>query len=730
MAEFQELTRGTLRGEIRHVVFQSEDGVFAILRIVDGDGVEHTVRGPVGGLAAGQNIEVEGYWERHAEFGRQFRAENCRIRLPSTPEGIKRFLASGAIPGIGPKTAAMIVEHFGEETLTVLDRYPGRLREVPNIGPKKAESILSGWRESAARREGYIYLQGLGITPSCCARLFKCYGEQAPLVVRTNPYRLAEEVDGIGFLKADEIARALGIAPDAPERMTAAAVHAINTLIGSGHVCTPEAELVRQTAELTGQDEAHAASGITTALERRLLRRLDGMIYTPLLARAETELPERVAALALVREFPAQKMARIPARNELILSDEQQQAVDWCSRTPLSIITGGPGVGKTTVVGEIVRRAKAAGLRIALAAPTGRAAKRLGESTGMTAKTLHRMLQFDPNTNRFGFDASAPLPCELLIVDEVSMLDILLALALFRAIRPGTAVVLVGDSDQLPSVGPGTVLADFLASGWFHVTPLHKIFRQAEGSRIITNAHRVNRGQLPEKPLPGAPLTDFYWIEQDDPEKTLETVEKLLLSRIPARFGLDPVNDIQVLTPMNRGSCGTIAINALLEPLLNPGDKPQFRVGERLCKSGDKVMQTANNYEKGVFNGDLGRIGRIDSKRKKFTVIFDGGRLAEYEFEEFDQLSCAYAVTVHKAQGNEFPAVVLPLLTQHYMMLQRNLLYTAMTRARRLLVLVGSRKAVELAVGNSRLEPRFSLLRERMHAIRQKCTELATFRKN
>ncbi len=730
MAEFQELTRGTLRGEIRHVVFQSEDGVFAILRISDGDGAEHTVRGPLGGLAVGQHIEADGYWERHSEFGRQFRAENCRISLPSTPDGIKRFLSSGAIPGIGPKTAAEIVDHFGDQTLTVLDRYPKRLLEVPNIGPKKAESVLAGWRESAARREGYIFLQGLGITPNCCARLFKCYGEQAPLVVRANPYRLAEEVDGIGFLKADEIARALGVAPDAAARMTAAAVYAVNNLIGSGHVCSPEPELVRQVIELTGQDETRAAAGIAAALERNLLRRLDGMIYTPLLARAETGLPELVAALALVREFPAQKMARVPEKGGLPLSDEQELAVEWCSRTPLSIITGGPGVGKTTVVGEIVRRAKAADLRVALAAPTGRAAKRLGESTGMTAKTLHRMLMFDPNTNRFGFDGSTPLQCDLLIVDEVSMLDLLLALALFRAIKPGTAVVLVGDSDQLPSVGPGTVLADLLTSGWFHVTPLRKIFRQAEGSRIITNAHRVNRGLLPEKPFPGAPLADFYWIEQDDPDKAIGTIEKLLLERIPARFGFDPVDDIQVLTPMNRGSCGTLAINERLEPLLNPGDKPQFRFGERICKTGDKVMQTANDYEKGVFNGDLGRVGRIDAKQKKFTVIFDGGRLAEYEFDEFDQLAGAYAVTVHKAQGSEFPAVVLPFLTQHYMMLQRNLLYTAMTRARKLLVLVGSRKAVELAVGNTRREPRFSLLEARLREMREKCAGLETFRGN
>ena len=724
MNDVQGLTLARLRGEIRRVVFENEDTQFAVLKVVDDSGLEHAATGPMAGLAAGQYLEMEGYWERHPEFGRQFRAESYQIRLPNTADGIKRFLSGGAIPGIGKKTASLIVDYFGDQTLVVLDNFAKRLEEVPGIGKKKAEAVVRGWRESAGRRESFIFLQGLGITPAYCARLFKRYGDAAPQVVRKNPYRLAEEVDGIGFLKADEIARNLGIAPDSIDRLAAAAVFSVNTLVGNGHVCLPLAELVRQTSELAKQPPAQAEAGIGAAIERRLLRKLDDMIYTPQLARAETELPELVASLALVRKFAGQRMHPVPGDNGIVLNQEQQRAVDEVSLAPLSIITGGPGVGKTTVVGEIVRRAEAAGLRIGLAAPTGRAAKRLSDSTGLTAKTLHRLLQFDPNSNRFQMDSSSPLEVDLLIVDEVSMLDILLALALFRAVRPGTSVVLVGDADQLPSVGPGTVLASFLASEWFQVTRLVQIFRQAENSHIITNAHRVNRGLLPEKPLPGSQaLTDFYWIEQDDPDKALAVIEKMVAERIPARFHFDPVDDVQILTPMNRGSCGTVAINERLQALLNSGDKPEFRFGERVYRAGDKLMQTTNNYEKNVFNGDLGRLGRISLKDKTFTVIFEGSRLVEYNFDEADQLTRAYAITVHKSQGSEFPVVILPFLSQHYMMLQRNLLYTAMTRARKLLILVGSRRAVQMAVDNARLEPRFSLLTQRLAALRRKLHE-------
>lgn len=718
MTELQGQERATLRGEITRVVFESEDGSFAVIRVREPGSREYTARGPVAGLVAGQEIELEGVWEQHAEFGRQLKAERFRIILPSTPDGIKRYLSSGAIPGIGKKTAGLIVDHFGEKTLSMLDGGSEYLKTVPGIGPKKAEAIANVWRESAARRDSYIFMQGLGITPAFCSRLFKRYGEAAPQMVRTNPYRLAEEVDGIGFLKADEIAKALGIPRDSVPRMTAAAVYTLNNLISNGNVCCSLEELTAATSELSGEPPERARLGIEAAVERRLLRIMDGQIYTPMLARAELELPELVAQLALDPGFAGKKLRPV-AGSKLALNTEQQLAVDRVNEAALCIITGGPGVGKTTVVGEIVRRAKKAGLKIGLAAPTGRAAKRLSESTGVTAKTLHRLLQFDPNTNKFTYGADAPLPYDLLIVDEVSMLDILLAQALFRAIPAGCSVLLVGDKDQLPSVGPGTVLASFIESGWFLVTELMQIFRQAEGSRIIVNAHRVNRGLMPEKPqMHDGELSDFYWIEQDDPEKALAIIEKLISDRIPARFGFNPVDDVQILTPMNRGCCGTVAINERIETLLNPEDLQQFRFGERVFKVGDKVMQIANNYDKGVFNGDMGRLTRINVPAKKFSVVFDGPHLVEYSLDEADQLTRAYAVTVHKSQGCEFPVVILPFLSQHYMMLQRNLLYTAMTRARKLLILVGSRRAVQMAVANSRIEPRSTLLTQRLQEKR------------
>ena len=719
MPQEDTLFSATLRGEVTRIIYENREGTYAVLRLRDSRNEEKTVVGALNGIEPGQCIEATGRWEKHAEYGTQFRAIRFRPVLPSTHDGIIRFLGSGAIPGIGEKTARMIVDYFGEETLQMLEHYPKRLCDVPGIGRKKAAAIIEKWKESASRRDIFIYLQGLGITPGYCQKLYKRYGDKTAEIVRANPYRLAEEVDGVGFLKADEIAAEIGIARNSPERLTAAAVYEMNQAIGNGHAGYPESAFARCVAELAGQPVELAMAGIDRAVTRRMLVRQDGMIYSPPLARAERELPERIRLLAEAADFAGRRCRDAgPAR--LHLNAAQQLAVERVAQSPLTIITGGPGVGKTTVVGEIVRRAQKAGLRIAAAAPTGRAAKRLGEATGITAKTLHRLLAFDPQNGRFGYDDTNPLPCDLLIVDEVSMLDLLLALALFRAVPPGAGVVLVGDRDQLPSVGPGTVLASFIESGWFLTTELTEVFRQAQNSRIIRNAHRVNHGLLPEKNEREDRLSDFYWIEQDDPDKVLELIVRLAAERIPRRFRLNPIDDIQVLTPMNRGVCGTIAVNTRLQQALNGGDKPQFRSGERLIRSGDKVMQTCNNYEKLVFNGDLGRVSQINTARKTFQVVFDGNRTVEYTWDEAEQIASAYAITVHKSQGSEFPAVILPMLSQHFVMLQRNLLYTAMTRARRLLVLIGSRRALEIAVRNTRLAPRYSQLTERLKAERRR----------
>ena len=719
MPGFQTLTKTKITGEVIRIRFENPESGFAVVTIRSVTGDKFAAKGIMPGISVGQHIEADGYFEEHPEFGKQFRLESFRIVPPSTQDGIARFLRH-SIAGIGPKTAAAIVEKFGAETVTILDLFPGRLKEVRKIGKNKAEKIIAAWKNSRDRREDLIFLQGLGITPAYCARLFKQYNSETVEVVRSNPYRLAEDVDGIGFIKADAIARNLGFAADSPLRMQAAAVYSLNEMIGDGHVCAPEAELLKHVCELTGQDHQCAQNGIRTALDRKLLFEIDRCIYTPATARAELILPKMVAKLAASGQFPGEKMRRIPARKDLELDPLQQSAIDSLFSRPLNIITGGPGVGKTTVIGEIVRRAKTARLKIMLAAPTGRAAKRMSESSGTGAKTIHRLLMFDPATMKFSHNSSNPLDCDILVVDEVSMLDIILAASLFAALRPGTSLVLVGDADQLPSVGPGNVLADLIGCGFFGVTRLTRIFRQSAGSGIIANAHRVNAGMLPQKELiKNGDLSDFYWIEQDDPDKVAAIISSLVQERIPERFHFDPMNDIQVLTPMNRGECGTAALNTMLSDLLHHDSVPSFQFGNTVFKSGDRVMQTTNNYDKNVFNGDLGRIIRLEVENKKFHVCFDDDRFVEYNFDEAGQLSLAYAITIHKSQGSEFPAVIIPLLTRHYVMLQKNLLYTGMTRAKKLLILIGPVKAVELAIKNVRRRPRFSNLARRLQELHQ-----------
>jgi exodeoxyribonuclease V alpha subunit len=716
----RSLTEYTLRGEIARVIFENDAGTYSVLRVNDAQGVQYTVVGSFSGAFEGQSIEVTGHWEKHQEYGRQLRAESFRFILPSSRDGIIRYLASGMIEGIGPKLAECIVDHFGEKTLEILDRYSARLKEIPGIGKKRAEMIRDAWHEQAARSDIFIFLQGLGISSLYCQKLYKTYGDRAAEVVKENPYQLAEDITGIGFLMADKIAISLGIEHNAVQRLTAGAVYSMNQLTQSGHCCYPQELFIEKCAEILRVSNEEALQGINNAINKQLILTSENMIYNASLFKAEAELPAHVLRLASVQGHSGERMQQVPARNDLNLSHEQIGAVENTARYPLSIITGGPGVGKTTVVGEIVRRAAVAGLRVYLAAPTGRAAKRMSESTNFPARTIHRLLKWEPAEGRFAYNQKHPLPCQVLIVDEVSMLDVPLALSLFRAIKDGTTVILVGDSDQLPSVGPGTVLHSFLQSGMFSVTHLTKIFRQGAGSKIIVNAHRVNRGQMPEEDQKANQLSDFYWIRQEEPEKALELIVKMTSERIPQRFNFHPVNDIQILTPMNRGLCGTQGLNQSLQEVLNAGHKPQFKLGERVFKAGDKVMQTSNNYDKNVFNGDMGRIGKIDHGAKKFMVYFDGSRAVEYEFTEVDQLTLAYAITVHKSQGSEFPVVIVPMLTQHYMMLQRNLLYTAMTRAKKLLILIGCEKAVGMAVKNTRLERRYTLLTERLQDLRRK----------
>lgn len=703
----------TIRAEIRRVVFETSDSSYAVLRLLDENEREFTAVGPIVSPVEGQTIEVTGNWEKHSEYGRQLRVTSYRYTLPATKEGLIRFLSSGAVNGVGKTLATAIVNYFGERTLTVLNNSPSELLHVPKIGKKKAKAIADSWKESASKREAFIFLQGLGITTAYCNRLFKKYGEDAVNVVKQNPYRLAEEVDGIGFKKADEIALEMGIPPTALERLTAAAVYCINQTINSGHVGYPENLLLDEMAKLIELDTELLRNGIAHALKRKLLISRDGLLYAPMLAFAESELPKHIKRLASAEKFVGEKTKYAKTIKENItFCDAQISAVERIAQQPLTIITGGPGVGKTTVVREIVRRAVDVGLKVALAAPTGRAAKRLAESTGMAAKTIHRLLQYDGASGKFIHNETTPLKYDLIVIDEVSMLDLLLSLALFRAIRSGSSVVLVGDSDQLPSVGAGTVLADFISSEkYFLTTQLTQIFRQGQDSEIITNSHLVNRGQrLKLKAKKDNELGDFYWIQQDDMTKIQSILERLILDRIPDCFHFDIERDIQILTPMNRGNGGALALNEFLQKILNGKEVIQFQYGEKIFKLNDKVIQNSNNYDKNVFNGDLGRITYINPQLKKFYVTFDDGVRVEYNFDEADQLTMAYAITIHKSQGSEFKVVIMLLLPQHFVMLKRNLIYTGMTRAKKLLILIGSEQSVNLAIRNFQTEKRYSNL--------------------
>ncbi len=723
----------SLRGEIKNVVFASDDETYTVLKLIDPKGAEHVVVGPITGAYAGQGIEVTGIWENHREHGRQFKAKSYKYILPSSADGIKRYLSSGLIKGIGPKYAEAIVNKFGERTLDILDNYSSRLNEIPGLGKKRVEMVKSAWQEHEQKRDIFIFLQSLGISTAYAVRIYKVYGDKSPQVIRENPYRLAEEVDGIGFILSDKIGSSLGLQKTDDARLSSGVLYSLNRLSEAGHVCYPEPEFIKNTAKLLDVEESHASRGLDIAIEKGYAVRdvvnetPDGvlstkMIYSSYLHSAEKELSSIINSLCNVKVHHGQKMKDMVPQSRINFNPGQIEAVESSAQFPFSIITGGPGVGKTTVVGEIVRRAKSAKLKVYLAAPTGRASKRLSESCKSIAMTIHRMLKWEPDKRSFYYGSKNALPCDLLIVDEVSMLDIPLALYLFRAVAQGTTVVMVGDSDQLPSVGPGTFLADMIMSGKAKVTHLTQIYRQKEGSRIITNAHSVNAGRLPDiSPVPKNVLSDFYWIEQEDPEQVMKTICDMVGDRIPKRFGFDPMRDVQVLSPMNRASCGTIALNKLLQSVLNPEDRHRmhFTFGDTIYRSGDRVMQTSNNYDKGVFNGDMGRIIGIMHHEKKFRVAFEGS-MVDYDFIEAEQLNLAYAITVHKSQGSEFPAVIIPLLTQHFMMLQKNLLYTGMTRAKKLLVIIGSRKALGMAVNNTRLEPRYSMLLERLKKTGEK----------
>ena len=709
-----------LAGPVERVTFHNAENGFCVLRVKARSHRDLvTVVGHAASVSAGEWLTATGNWVNDRQHGPQFEARFLRTSAPTTAEGIERYLASGMIRGIGPVYAKKLVAAFREAVFDVIERAPERLREVPGIGPMRAERIVRAWADQKVIREIMVFLHGHGVGTSRAVRIFKTYGVDAVQVMSENPYRLARDIRGIGFKTADAIAMRLGVEPTAMIRVRAGISHALSEAMEEGHCGLPEEELCSLAAELLGVKPELVETALALELS-------DGTVVADMvgdkrclflagLHAAERGIAARLRTLSAGDPpwsaiDPARAIPWAEARIGLTLADSQREAVATALRSRLLVITGGPGVGKTTIMRAILAILVAKGVRVLLAAPTGRAAKRLSETTGMEARTIHRLLETDPRTGGFRRGEAHPLEGDLLVLDETSMVDVPLMHALLKALPAKAALLLVGDVDQLPSVGPGQVLADVIASGAVPTVRLSEIFRQAASSRIIVNAHRINAGRMPELARAG-PESDFHFVEAADPETAADRIVSLVKERIPRRFGLDPIRDVQVLCPMQRGGAGARALNLALQAALNPSGEPRVERFGWVFAPGDKVMQLDNDYEREVFNGDVGLIRAVDPDQGEVMVTFDG-REVVYGFGELDALAPAYAVTIHKSQGSEYPAVVIPVLTQHYTMLRRNLLYTGVTRGKRLVVLVGQRRALAIAVRDQAGTRRWTRLRE------------------
>jgi exodeoxyribonuclease V alpha subunit len=789
----------TLRGVVERITFHNQENGYTVAKLTPEHLPFHlatherevAIVGNMAGINVGESLELQGRWTIHGEYGKQFIVEQMRTVLPATIAGIAKYLGSGLIKGVGPVTAKRIVQQFGVQTLDVIENTPERLIETPGVGRKRVQMIIHAWNEQRAIKEVMLFLQSHGVTTSLATKIYKEYGDQAIAIVKNDPYRLARDIYGIGFLTADKIAQSLGLPPDAPQRIAAGVAYALNQATEDGHVYLPTGELIEKTGELIQVSPrqigaailqlqnaeqimvapnaplAEVQTTITAAptpnrlgqlvaeqgnlyaaatLERvdQLLQEEHAVYLTPLFY-SETGVANRLKRLVKegVSRFASLQtpafdwdatLAQLELLNSFTLAPQQRAAVRAAFTHRLTVLTGGPGTGKTSTVRMVLQLCQQSQRRAVLASPTGRAAKRLSEATDHEAKTIHRLLEFKAGEGiAFQRNEENPLDADLVIVDEASMLDLVLTNHLLKAIPPGAHLLLVGDIDQLPSVGAGNVLKDIIAAveeqaaalpsaharapankpaANAGVIRLQTIFRQEAGSHIISNAHRINQGQMPlidnEKTL------DFFLFKTDEPEQAAKLCVELVQTRIPRRFAI-PQGDIQVLCPMHRGVVGVAALNEALQAALNPPaeNKTQKVMGSRVYRSGDRVMQIRNNYDKDVYNGDMGVISGIDLEFQKVQVTFEG-RSVVYEFLELDELVHAFAVSIHKSQGSEYPAVVIPILTSHYMMLQRNLLYTAVTRARRLVVLVGSLKAIGLAVRNNKVTERFTRLQQRL----------------
>ncbi|MBM4152281.1 MAG: ATP-dependent RecD-like DNA helicase [Kiritimatiellaceae bacterium] len=716
---------GRLDGQIERVVFRNEENGYAVLRVkVRGHKDLVTVVGTVSSANPGEWVAADGEWITDTHYGQQFKANAMRISQPDTLDGIKKFLGSGMIRGIGKEYAERLVQAFGRDVFNVIENSSAKLLKVEGIGPGRRASIRAAWNEQKGIREIMSFLFSHGVSTARAFRIHKTYGERAIELIQRDPYCLARDIHGIGFLIADSIALKLGIAKDSELRARAGIEYLLKELTTSGHCAAIRGDLQSRTVEVLNISAEQVAGAMEWLIQaKRLIQDEDrqgrALIYLPKLYFAEWSFAKKLIELSYGKHpcppVDSEKALQwVQKKTNIELSDNQCDALRLAVQAKVMVITGGPGVGKTTLVNSIIQVFLAKKLTVSLCAPTGRAAKRLSETTGLEAKTIHRLLLFNPGTGGFRYNEENPLEGDIFIIDECSMIDQVLAYQLLQAIPQRSAVIFVGDADQLPSVGPGRVLRDIISASVVPVVALTEIFRQAAESRIVTGAHRINHGQLPEFPEEGDKSSDLYFIEAEEAQKAIQVICKMVGESIPQRLGFNPIEHVQILTPMQKGELGARNLNQVMQSLLNPQGREVERFGI-LFREGDRVMQTVNNYEKEVFNGDLGRITAIDEEQREIVVKIDD-RKVKYEFRELDELVHAYAITIHKSQGSEYPCVIIPIHTQHFVMLQRSLLYTAVTRAKKFAVLIGTKKAMGLAVIHADSRERVTTLKERLQS--------------